>query len=471
MILIINSAGTYDEKNSIEKNSRELPNGSAVVVGGLRKQGFKVMHKDLRNLVSPCLSQQLTKSDFDAFLKHDQRTPMMNEYLSLAFSVLPDLAQVKLLGFSVFSHINYLYALALAKEIHNLHPSLQICMGGAFITIRIKNIPPFINYIIKGNGTGPLVHLANHCIHQHPLNNNFPGIWHVQDGKLIENGINQEAADLEALPDYSDFDLDRYLFDMPNSSQKYLKVPYRTSLGCTNSCSFCTGKLVDPSLRFKSVDKVVSEIKTLNSLHENVLIRFSDASINNSSKIISHVMDAFIKDNYKFKWRAFAKIHDMNDELLEKFARTGCESLIWGIENASPHMIEVFNKRFDINVAEKIINKASSLGIQSVIYLIFNGPNETYEDLLINETFINKMFPAEHVTFDLFDFYLEEGSPFHRFPEKYGIEILERENQDDFTIRENIRWKEANLSWEEFDVKQRMHYEKKLSLMEYCNLR
>lgn len=467
MILIINSAGIYDESNKIAKYARELPNSSAVIVGGLRKQGYPVVHKDLRNLVSPFLPQQLAANDFFEFLKSGRKTPLMEDYLSHSLEVLPNLEDVKLIGISVFSHVNYLYTLALAKEINQRFPQIPICLGGPFVTIRELEIEPYIRFVIKGNGTGPIRHLAAHFLNNSPLDENFPGFWRNSNGKTTGNGINQEPADMEELPDFSDLNLDSYLFDLP-SGKKQLKIPYRTSLGCANRCSFCTGRLVDSKLRFKSVEKTVREIKALNSLHENVMIRFTDASINNEPGIISEIMDSFIRENYRFPWRAFAKMNHMTDELLEKFAQTGCESLIWGIEHASPHMIEVFNKKYDIQAAEKIIAKASSLEIENVIYFIFNGPGETDADVEINERFIKKWGSYPNVSFDLFNFYLEEGSLFYKHPERYGIEILERNQKDDYTVRENIRWKETGLSLEEFKAKQQRHYEKKMELLNYC---
>lgn len=465
MILIINSAGLNTEQYRIIKHSKELPLGSAIIVGGLRQSGYRVAHRDLRNMVSPYLAKQLELDDFRQYLDKDLKTPLMREYLTRSLDSLPDLNEVKLIGISVFSHINYYYALALSKEIHQHFPKIPICLGGAFITLKDIEIQPYIRFLVKGNGTGPIRHLASHFVHGTPLNLNLSGLRYLENDRMAGFGICQEEADVEEIPDFSDLNLEKYLFDSSKPGKKYLKVPYRTSIGCPRMCTFCTTRLVDPVLRFKSPEKVVSEIKQLGGLYENVLLRFTDAAINNSSQYIGRIMDILIGENYRFSWRAFAKIHDMSRELLEKFARTGCNSLVWGIESASPRLIKLFNKGFEIEAAEDLIKYASFLGIKSVLYLIVNAPGEELADLDLYELFIRRMGVDKNISFDIFDFLLEEGSLFHSYPEKYGIEILGRNQKDDFTVRENIQWKEISLSREEFERKQQRHLERKLELM------
>ena len=102
MIVIINSAGVRgSQSNIIERHSKYLPYASSVIVAVLRKNGFNVMHKDLRNSVTPMLSSQLSQNDFEKWLDFDIRTTLMEEYLARSLEVLPDLAMVKMVGISI----------------------------------------------------------------------------------------------------------------------------------------------------------------------------------------------------------------------------------------------------------------------------------------------------------------------------------------------------------------------------------
>ena len=475
MILIINSAGVRGTQSRvIERQSKYLPYASAIIVALLRKNGFNVMHKDLRNSVTPILSSQFSFNDFEKWLDLDSKTPLMKEYLARSFDVLPDLASVRMVGISIFTHNNFSYALSLAKEIKKIHPNIPICFGGCYITIKNLTIPDYVDFFVKGSGGEPICHLADHFINGAPLDNTIVGLSYIEEGKIINNGRNQEPAEREEMPDFSDLDLNRYLRNIPrevlrsdiDSTDKILTVPYRTSLGCYGRCSFCTGKLVD-RLRFKSVEKVVEEIKATNSLHENVLIRFCDSSINNNPKIISTVFDNLMEDNFKFNWNAYVKANNIDFELLEKSAKTGCNLLAWGLESASPHMINVYNKRFDPLNAEKYIKKAAALGIKNVIFIMFGGPGENSDDLILTEKFVRRLIKNKNVSFQFFGFALEEGSEIHANPENFGIEITGRPRSKNYTEREQIKWREIGLSAKEFEKKQKIHRRKRKGLNFY----
>ena len=474
-ILIINAAGVRGSRQDIvERQTKYLPYSSAVIVARLRKQGFRVAHRDLRNTVTPALPEQLPFEDFDEWLSGHKKTPQMEEVLKRSVDLLPDLSLVGLIGISIFTHNNYPYALSLAKEIKALRPNVPICLGGCFITIKNLDIPDYVDFLVKGNGGEPICHLARHFILGDPLAPDTPGLVYSENGTVIDNGRNQEPPELEDLPDFSDLELNRYVRKIPrrvlrsdiDADRDILIVPYRASLGCRGKCSFCTGRLVD-RLGSKSVQKVLEEIKQLIGLHENVLIRFCDSSINNNPKMISELCDALIQEGIRFNWNGYVKASNISTDLLEKFARTGCNVLAWGLENASPRMIDVFHKKFDPEEAAGHIQRASELGIQNVIFLIINGPGEEIEDLDITETFVRRLLRNPNVTFQFGEFILEEGSDIYANPDTFGIEIQGRPQKYDHTRREKIRWKETGLDMEAFERKQRLHTQRRKRMVLY----
>jgi len=474
-ILIINAAGVRGSQTEIvERQTKYLPYSTAVIVARLRKEGFKAAHRDLRNTVTPALPAQLTFEDFEEWLIHHEKTRRMAHLLGMSVDLLPDLSTVGLIGISVFTHNNYPYALALAKEIKGLRPEIPICLGGCFVTIKNLDIPDDVDFLVKGNGGDPICHLARHFIRGAPFAHDTPGLVYSNNGRITDNGRNQESPESEDLPDFSDLDLNQYVRKIPrrvlrsdiDATRDILIVPYRASLGCRGKCSFCTGRLVD-RLGSKSVQKVLGEIKQLIGLHENILIRFCDSSINNNPKMIEDLCDALIREGIRFNWNGYVKASNITNGLLEKFARTGCNLLAWGLENASPRMIRVFHKKFDPDRAAGHIQKAAALGIQNVIFLILNGPGERMEDLDHTETFVRRLLRFPNVTFQFGEFILEEGSEIYANPETFGIEILSRPQKNDYTRREKIRWKEAGLAPEVFKEKQRRRTQRRKRMVLY----
>ena len=442
---MIRKAGRF----SLQSNNMLLPYGPAVIVSCLKQAGFDAFLLDLRNAIGTNTANNLTSNDFESWLEHDCVRSAMDNYLAECLKVLPNISNVKLIGISIFSYLAYPYALSLAKEIKRRHPEITMCLGGPYVSIKNLTLPDFVDFVVKGCGGQPMTHLANHLINGVEFNLSFPGLYYRNENGLVDNGPNHESADMEALPDFSDLNLDRYLVKKtkiaPSLKHNILFIPYRTSLGCSNTCSFCTGRLVS-SLSFKSVDKVISELKILKSLHPNAFIRFTDASINNNPTLISRILDRIIAEKLEINWWAFIKVKGANTGFLDKAQKAGCMILAWGIENFSPHMISIYNKAFNPKDAIEYIQYASNLGIINEVYVIMNGPGETSNDIDITRKAVVRLSKHKNVFLKLFSFMLEEGSSIHTYPNKYNIEISKTRTQRLYDIRrDGEQWRDLSI--------------------------
>lgn len=385
----------------------------------------------------------------------------MKEYLSKSLNSLPaKMEEIKLMGISIKSFIQYPYALALAKELNIRFPCIAICLGGCYITLSQHDFPGYISYIIKGNGGEPLCHLADHILNKSPYNPDFPGLYKINGTNAPGNGKYQCPPDWERLPDYSDLNLEDYqghpyyqiLFNQ-RPTKPYLLFDYRTSMGCSNRCSFCKGREVD-HLKFKSVRKVIHDLKGLQSLsprygEKDLCIAFVDNSINNSPKHLNDLLDGVLENNINMRWLAYAKVHQMTPDLLEKCARCGCKGIFWGIEAVTPRMLKIYNKQFNPEEAESCILKAAELKIVSFLSLIYNGPDETDEDFEALLNFLVKFSKYQpFVIPNLCEFLLEENSDIYNNPGNFNIELV-RYNHDPYSsIRPSFEWKEIGIDLE-----------------------
>ncbi len=452
--LIVNAPRERGYDTHLTPGDRIPPYGSAVLVAHLRGLGFDVVHRDLSNPTRPAVTDVLTADALSDWLERDLRSPRLGQFLERCLSQLPPLHEVALLGISVLFHGAYHYSLALAKEVRRRHPEILVCLGGPFITIRALEVPPFVDYFVRGEGQVPLAHLAQHAVGDCDLDASLPGLRFARNGQTIDNGLCAAPADREAAPDFSDFELSEYLSPDPRDpARQALVVPYRTTLGCANHCSFCTGR---GSARFamKSPAKAVAEIAALSRLHERVYFRFCDASINNHPGRITAILDGLDAQGCRIRWAAYAKAHDMDAELLGRFARSGCEILIWGLDGVTPRMNRVFNKRYDIHRSKALIRESVRLGIRNIVNLIYGGPGETYEDVLALESFAREVTATGDSSVRAYEFHLEEGSAIFEHLDEYGLEILSRSRRGDFSTRERIYWKEKEQTLAEFRDRQ-----------------
>jgi len=475
MILIINSAGVLP--NKINSHSKYLPFPSAIVVNILKQAGFeKVYHVDLRNRVSPYLTTQLVQDDFDNYLSNNKINVCMEEYFNLSLDCLPDLKNIKIIGFSIFSHINYAYGLALAKYIKLKYPKIKIIFGGGFITVKDLEFPTFIDFFVKGSPKKPLLAIINFILKKESITSDIQGIiYRDSDNNTISRKQNRESAQDEPLPDYTDLPLNNYLsFDESSVYNDYenvvynkdeninyqntniLRIPYRTNMGCNLGCSFCTGRLID-KLSFKDRDKVVNDLITLSKLYKNSVIEIWDASFNSNPKLLKEILNELINRECNISYITEANMYGMDEELLELMKGSGCKYILWGLEAMSEHMINYYKKKYKPEDAYKNIRKSSELGLVSEVGFIYNGPTEKIEDIYAIRDFVYTFIFDDKVLFTFNEFYLEERSSIQRYPDRFNIKIVERPEKDKYYNRESIVFVEKDISVEEYEKKKSLH--------------
>lgn len=438
-----------------------LPTSAAIVVNHLRSAGYPVRFYDMVNSISYRLSKQLEDDDFFSWLLFDSKTPLMEEYLSRAFRILPgDFEKIELILISVCHVDRYPYALSLAKELNNRFPNIPICFGGTYITTSTHNFPGYVTYLIKGHGGGPVCHLAGHVLNHSPLDTSIPGLYINPDPKPPGLIKNQAPADLEAIPDFSGLNLKNYLaynlhplFFDKKPDQPFLSLEYRTSMGCSNKCSFCSGKFVD-NLQFKSPAKVVADLEQMSEIAEkhsngHFCVTMVDLAINHSLEKMDQLLDALIASKIKIKWYSYAKVRDMPMDILKKLPLAGCRGLFWGFEAATNKMLNVYNKPFTVEQGEDLVIKIAQLNIYNIVSLIYNGPGETEEDFQELLSFIRRLSRYKrYMLIRPSEFSLSDVSEINYNPELYNIEVFWRKELPYSINRQFGDWKEKGADWD-----------------------
>jgi radical SAM superfamily enzyme YgiQ (UPF0313 family) len=145
---------------------------------------------------------------------------------------------------------------------------------------------------------------------------------------------------------------------------------------------------------------------------------------------------------------SFANIRQMNGDLWEKIAKSGCKALFWGMEGATPHMRKIFNKQFNDKLAETCFLKAVEHRIVNIVSLIYNAPGETDEDFEALLEFLVKFSKYRPLVIpNMSEFYMEENSDIYNNPEKYDIEIIKQPGDGYSNQRHKIDWKEIDIDW------------------------
>jgi hypothetical protein len=150
--------------------------------------------------------------------------------------------------------------------------------------------------------------------------------------------------------------------------------------GCPFHCTFCsTATFFGRKYRVKAAEKLVSELKSLNSTYN--ITEFSlqhDLFTVNRRKVLEFCEEV---RPCSFAWTCSARIDCVDSELLREMSRAGCRGIYFGVETGSSNLQELVKKRLDISLLAPTLTNAKELGIDVTTSFITGFPHETLSDL------------------------------------------------------------------------------------------
>lgn len=168
--------------------------------------------------------------------------------------------------------------------------------------------------------------------------------------------------------------------------------------------------------------------------------------------MLEALCDLLISNKINIRWAGQAAIREgMNRGLLLKMKKAGCVHITYGVESLSPKILKMIGKRFDPELAQRVIRDTAQADIKNSVTIIVGLPTETDEDVLMTADFLkrNKAF-INNILFHLF--VVARGTFIYNHRDDFGIEL-----EDDYN---SIRWhskKEINT------------LEKRLEVLEFYN--
>ena len=146
--------------------------------------------------------------------------------------------------------------------------------------------------------------------------------------------------------------------------------------GCPHRCTYCNlRQIYDPTPRFRPIEDVIREIKTLRS----PLLAFWDDQLFMDTGYAIRLFERLA--SLGKRWAAMVTLASTQHErLLAAAARAGCVCLFLGLESFSPESLRLANKAFNIvdRYAEGIERiHRQGITVQAGIVFGFDGDDET----------------------------------------------------------------------------------------------
>ncbi len=194
------------------------------------------------------------------------------------------------------------------------------------------------------------------------------------------------------------FDVERYLAKPSTKADRDKDVtrsmPIITARGCAFKCTFCHYVFWNDPYRNRSAKSVTEEIKHLIEKYHATHIDFWDDLSFASAHQVEKMCDEFLKSHLKFKWMASVRVDlfsranlSPNDALrvAKKMKESGCYDVGFALESGNQEILEMMNKKIDVNAFFETVNIFKKVGITVNTSVVFGYPTESKET--IKQTF------------------------------------------------------------------------------------
>jgi radical SAM superfamily enzyme YgiQ (UPF0313 family) len=228
-------------------------------------------------------------------------------------------------------------------------------MGGPHVTFMPDEALEHADFIIRGEGEQTLMAFID-AWEKGESFTGIPNLSYRENGQVIHNAVRPFVKDLDQIPfpDLSLLKLTR------KGISRLRSIPVQTSRGCPFDCSFCSvTSMFGKKYRFRSTENIMEELRRYNERKN--LIFFYDDNFTADRKRAKLLLEAMIREGFKFKWTTQVRADVAKDlELVKLMKKAGCHTLYIGFESVNPESLKAMKKGQtveEIAAAIKVLRK------------------------------------------------------------------------------------------------------------------
>lgn len=317
-------------------------------------------------------------------------------------------------------------------------PSLRhtkIVLGGPEVRNHVKNfLTHGADYIVLGEGEETMLELVqfldgktNKTIEE------IEGVSFLNEmGEVVQNKERAKLKELTDLPfpNRSKVNLQLY-FDAWKQKHGTSAISINTMRGCPYSCKWCSRAVYGQSYRRRSAKNVVDEIEWIKNTYDVDSIWFVDDVFTVSHKWLKEFNEELQNRNISMPYECITRADRMNEAVILDLKASGCFRVWIGAESGSQKVIDLMDRRVDVNQVRNMIQLSQSHGIQAGTFIMVGYPGETEADIF--ET-VNHLKVSNPDIFTITVAYPIKGTPLYQEVEDRFIEDLPWETSTDRDI-------------------------------------
>lgn len=295
-----------------------------------------------------------------------------------------------IIGFNCLSD-HWPFAREVARKIKAGY-TIPIIFGGTHATVDPEIITlPEINIVCEGEGEYALVELLN-SIDEGKVDTSIKNLHFKVNGEIIRNERRRLVQDLDDFPflDWSDFH--EIQFYKPYMGEVYRIGDFVLNRGCPSQCTYCINRYLATSNkgqkyagRYKSLDYVIEELKTLVQKYKIEFIKFWDETFLLMNKDYFTDFSRRYKQEIGLPFAIETTAQSITEYSARMLVEANCVSASIGLETGSERLRrDILGKKVSNSTYNKCFGIMKKYGIRKVANFMFFLPKETEQDIWMN---------------------------------------------------------------------------------------
>jgi ribosomal peptide maturation radical SAM protein 1 len=329
-----------------------------------------------------------------------------------------------IIGFTL-NYGQLLPSLAVAKKIKELAPEKTIVFGGSRTVGELgENVLrtfEYVDCIVSGDGEEALSRLAS----TPEKYKSIPRLIYRAGDEVLWNA-SEDCIDLNStpMPSYDQFyqELAATSEEIQQYFQYFGHLPVEISRGCWwNRCSFCNLNLQHHCYQEKSVDRIIQEILWLSERYHMMDFQLIGNTLLKTE--YTTLFEKLKETGRDFSFFVEARAGQLSSDEYRLMKEAGFRMIQTGIESFSPQYLRKINKGVRVIDNIAVLKFCKENKIKNNYNLIVRYPNEDAGDFEETKKIVS-LLKGYLDPPQLCELRVMYGSPIHRNPEQFNVDIL-----------------------------------------------
>ena len=335
---------------------------------------------------------------------------------------------------NLMTKLNVLRIIRFVKSREELSGT-RVILGGPEVRNHIVNfLKHDADFIVLGEGEQTMLDLVQWIDGKYAGNlSSIDGIVYTdQEGGVRQNRERDKLKSLDELPFPNRLKVDMQLYlNAWKGRHGSNTISVSTMRGCPYTCKWCSRAVYGQSYRRRSAANVVDEIAWIKEHYDVDSLWFVDDVFTISHKWLEEFTQEITRRNIVIPFECITRADRMNEEVIRNLRASGCFRVWIGAESGSQKVIDLMDRRVEVNQVRDMIRLARQYEIQAGTFIMVGYPGETKEDIF--ET-LHHLKSADPDLFTITVAYPIKGTPLYAEVEDRFVTNLSWESSTDRDI-------------------------------------